>query len=410
MKRAFSEKGESRRRRRREAKVKWSSWSGQNAYRLIVPTSKVGRVIGRAGETVKNICVETRAFVRVFQGAVVQFPDSIVLISGKEEPEKEHSRAMLGTIRVFKRITGISTGEDGDIGSAEARVQLCTAKLLIPSKQVHYLIKRKEHALRSITEESRVVLRISSVGTVMPYYATENEQVIEIEGEAVKVLRALESVLRHLRKFLVDYNDLPLFERMYYKATSEVHSTDSWDDKSYSLRHCALYVTTVGPMSSLPLKKSLMYVDPTIRQPGLRIYDQNRGLGHTASPMDLQMIETMEVPLSYVDKVIGEGGVQIEYIRRSSRAIVNVKMSSCSPDKATIEMKGTFSQIQKAQQLIQEFTGNYRVPPTPINYGRCDKGSNQYSESRSPDTTFHRSPSFSWYLEKNESHRSGGYR
>lgn len=36
---------------------------------------------------------------------------------------------------------------------------------------------------------------------------------MELQGEAVKVLKALEAVVGHLRKFLVDHSVLPLFEK-----------------------------------------------------------------------------------------------------------------------------------------------------------------------------------------------------
>lgn len=47
----------------------------------------------------------------------------------------------------------------------------------------------------------------------MPIYATSDERIVEIQGEALKVLKALEAVIGHLRKFLVDHSVLPLFEK-----------------------------------------------------------------------------------------------------------------------------------------------------------------------------------------------------
>lgn len=47
----------------------------------------------------------------------------------------------------------------------------------------------------------------------LPFYATADERIVEIQGESLKVLKALESVVGHLRKFLVDHSVLPLFEK-----------------------------------------------------------------------------------------------------------------------------------------------------------------------------------------------------
>lgn len=47
----------------------------------------------------------------------------------------------------------------------------------------------------------------------VPFYAASDERIVELQGEASKVLKALEAVIGHLRKFLVDHSVLPLFEK-----------------------------------------------------------------------------------------------------------------------------------------------------------------------------------------------------
>lgn len=46
-----------------------------------------------------------------------------------------------------------------------------------------------------------------------PSYVSSDERIVELQGEALKVLKALEAVVGHLRKFLVDHSVLPLFEK-----------------------------------------------------------------------------------------------------------------------------------------------------------------------------------------------------
>jgi len=46
-----------------------------------------------------------------------------------------------------------------------------------------------------------------------PFYVTDDERIVEIQGETKKVLKALQAVSNHLRKFLVDHSVLPLFEK-----------------------------------------------------------------------------------------------------------------------------------------------------------------------------------------------------
>ncbi|XP_062030062.1 proteasome subunit beta type-6-like, partial [Rosa rugosa] len=54
----------------------------------------------------------------------------------------------------------------------------------------------------------------------------------EAEGETLKVLKALEAVVSHLRKFLVDHSVLPLFEKTYTAPVSQERQPDPWADKS----------------------------------------------------------------------------------------------------------------------------------------------------------------------------------
>lgn len=56
---------------------KWPGWPGHCVFRLIVPVSKVGSIIGRKGELIKKMCEETRARIRVLDGAAAS-PDRIV--------------------------------------------------------------------------------------------------------------------------------------------------------------------------------------------------------------------------------------------------------------------------------------------------------------------------------------------
>ena len=66
-----------------------------------------------------------------------------------------------------------------------------------------------------------------------------------------------------------------------------------------------------------------------------------------------QIAQTMQIPLSYAEDIIGIEGSNIAYIRRTSGAILTVQESMGLPDEITVEIKGTSSQVQLAQQLIQ---------------------------------------------------------
>lgn len=88
----------------------------------------------------------------------------------------------------------------------------------------------------------------------------------------------------------------------------------------------------------------------------------------------MQIVQTMQIPLAYAEDIIGIRGTNIEYIRGSTGAILTVHEST--PEEITVEIKGTSSQVQAAQQLIQvdtfiiSFFGGYLCILCSF-YSRC---------------------------------------
>lgn len=67
----------------------------------------------------------------------------------------------------------------------------------------------------------------------------------------------------------------------------------------------------------------------------------------------MQVTQQMQIPLLYADAVIGTAGASISYIRRASGATVTIQETRGVPGEMTVEISGTASQVQAAQQLIQ---------------------------------------------------------
>ncbi|BAF27244.2 Os10g0564000 [Oryza sativa Japonica Group] len=75
-----------------------------------------------------------------------------------------------------------------------------------------------------------------------------------------------------------------------------------------------------------------------------------------------QITQTMQIPLTYAEDIIGVKGANIAYIRANSGAVVTIQESLGSPDDITVEMKGTSSQVQAAYQLIQVIPWHIYTP------------------------------------------------
>ncbi|KAD3068142.1 hypothetical protein R6Q59_017910 [Mikania micrantha] len=369
---------------------KWPGWPGDCVFRIIVPVLKVGSIIGRKGDIIKKMCEDTKARIRVLD-APVGTPDRIVLISGKEETELPLSPAMDAVIRVFKRINGFPESE----GESLASVPFCSIRLLVPSMQAISLIGKQGSSIKAIQEGTGCSVRVLSGDEVSTVSTNPDERVVDMQGEAIKVLKALEAVVGHLRKFLVDRSVLPLFEKSNNAATTtatQEHQVEtSWADKP-------VMRTTSGPQShlglggngdfSLPMRRETLFAE---REPqreshltshGLSLYGRDPGLTaalspalpRTGGPVVTQIAQTMQIPLVYAEDIIGVGGTNIAYIRRTSGAILTVQESRGLPDEITVEIKGTASQVQTAQQLIQECVNGHKESLLPSSYGKLESG------------------------------------
>ncbi|KAJ6383169.1 hypothetical protein OIU77_031570 [Salix suchowensis] len=378
---------------------KWPGWPGDNVFRLIVPVSKVGSIIGRKGELVKKMCDETRARIRILEGPL-GISDRIVLISGKEEPQTPLSPAMDAVMRVFKRVSGLSPGEgDNTSSAAAAGTAFCSIRLLVASSQAINLIGKQGSIIKSIQEKTGAAVHVMAEDE-LPSYATSDERIVEIHGEAMKVFKALEAVIGQLRKFLVDHSIIPIFEKTYNATISQERPADARPDIAQSSLHSA-YVPTIssGIVSdySLSLKRDpSIYEHETqfehkISQPGLSLYGQDpgivgfrsTGLGRASAPIVTQVTQTMQVPL----------------------AILSIQESRGLPDEITVEIKGTSAQVQVAQQLIQEFISNHKEPASSV-YGKIDSGLSAYSQMAE---TGYPSSSFTSHLGGYGSSSMGGY-
>ncbi|XP_068634408.1 RNA-binding KH domain-containing protein PEPPER-like [Aristolochia californica] len=363
---------------RTTAEKKWPGWPGDSVFRLIVPVLKVGSIIGRKGELIKKMCEETRARIRILEGALGT-ADRVVLISGKEEPDAPISPAMEAVLRVFKRITGLSEGDGEATG-----VGKCSIRLLVASSQAIYLIGKQGSVIKSIQESSGASVRVLPENEV-PFYASPDERIIDIQGDSSKVLKALEAVVGHLRKFLVDHSVLPLFEKTYNATISQDRAVDPWSEKSHT--------TSQGGYSneySLSLKRDSMFLEreAPLENPlphsGLSLYGQDPAISGLRSSglgraIVTQITQTMQIPLSYAEDIIGVGGANIAYIRRTSGAILTVQETIGRGDEITVEIKGTSTQVQTAQQLIQDFIAGHKEPASS-SYSMLDSGMRSYSQ------------------------------
>lgn len=60
---------------------RWPGWPGESVFRMLVPSQKVGSIIGRKGEFIKKMCEEAKARIKILDGppGIVERAVSLVL-------------------------------------------------------------------------------------------------------------------------------------------------------------------------------------------------------------------------------------------------------------------------------------------------------------------------------------------
>ncbi|XVE62795.1 hypothetical protein DITRI_Ditri06bG0148600 [Diplodiscus trichospermus] len=380
---------------------RWPGWPGESVFRMLVPAQKVGSIIGRKGEFIKKIVEETRARIKILDGPPGT-TERAVMVSATDVPDSSLPPAMDGLLRVHKRIVD---GLDGDSSHAPAAVGTkVSTRLLVPASQAGSLIGKQGTTVKSIQESSSCIVRVLGAEN-LPVFALQDDRVVELVGEAAGVHKAVELVASHLRKFLVDRSIVPLFEmhmRMSNHQMEHMPPHQSWGPPQ-GVPPNASVGAGFGPNPQYmppPRKLDNYYppadMPPMDKQPhqGISAYGREAPMGahassnpQTAQSIVTQVTQQMQIPLSYADAVIGTAGANISYIRRASGATVTIQETRGVPGEMTVEISGTASQVQTAQQLIQNFMAEATAPAHAQTGGGADQAYNPYAAHSSVYTS-----------------------
>lgn len=354
----------------KDGEKRWAGWPGENVFRLVVPVQKVGGIIGRKGEFVKKMCEETRSRIKILEG-VPGTAERIVMVSAREDPEVAVSPAMEGLLRVHRRVIegGDPESLDSEIASGGVPV---SSRLLVAATQAGSLIGRQGATIKSIQDSSGATVRVLPAAEELPLCALADDRVVEVQGDPRNVQRAMELVVSHLRKFLVDRSVLPLFElnRADYKFGSpnlnhqqstssqwqQPSNTQQQQPPSYSSNDSSYYGNT--DLSHHSQSQQQSHDLSNQHHHGVSLYGRDPTLGGAIAPplpapIITQVTQHMQIPLSYADAIIGSAGANISYMRRTSGATITIQETRSVPGEMTVEIHGSASQVQTAQQLIQ---------------------------------------------------------
>ncbi|KAJ1419658.1 K-like proteiny domain [Sesbania bispinosa] len=300
--------------------------SEDTVYRYLCPIRKIGSVIGRGGEIVKQLRADTKAKIRIGE-TLPGCDDRVVTIYSSSEEIKDFedsgdliSPAQDALFRVHQRVIaedlrGGGSEDDEDREDEEGGGNQVTAKLLVPSDQIGCVIGKGGQIVQSIRNETGAQIRILK-DERLPPCALSSDELVQISGEAAVVKKALIQIACRL------HDNPSRSQHLLASAVPGVYAGGG---------------SIMGPTAGAPI----VGVAPLVGAYGGYkgdAGDWSRSL--YSAPRDEASMKEFSVrfvcPTANIGAVIGKGGGIINQIRQDSGATIKVDSSATEGDDCLI--------------------------------------------------------------------------
>ncbi|XP_028804562.1 KH domain-containing protein At4g18375 isoform X2 [Neltuma alba] len=321
------------------------SQSEELMVRMLCPSDKIGRVIGKGGGTIKSIRHASGAHIEI-DDSKAKHNDCLIVITATESQSDVKSMAVEAVLMLQEKIN------DEDDATVSIR-------LLVPSKVIGCIIGKGGSIINEIRKRTKADVRISKGDK--PKLADTNDELIEVFGSVDCVRDALIQIVLRLRDDVLRERDTG-------------HNPSVGGEPLYS-GGTGLSVPSVLPsVPSLAATTPLAYDHRGESGSGLGMLSSSNlygygslsmgetGYGSVSSfaskvygglppPLALEML----IPANAVGKVLGKGGTNIANIRKISGAMIEVSDSKSSRGDRIAHISGTPEQKRAAENLIQAF-------------------------------------------------------
>ena len=179
----YSENGGNKRRSHGEDRDQFIIDPEDTVYRYLCPVKKIGSVIGRGGEIVKQLRIDTKSKIRI--GETVPGSDERVITiysasneaNALEESSDYSSPAQQALFKVHHRVVADDLmGEESEVGSHQV-----TARLLVPSDQIGCIIGKGGQIVQNIRTETGALIRILK-DDHLPRCALSSDELVQVSG------------------------------------------------------------------------------------------------------------------------------------------------------------------------------------------------------------------------------------
>ncbi|CAI9111931.1 OLC1v1012280C3 [Oldenlandia corymbosa var. corymbosa] len=310
--------------------------------RILCPSSKIGRVIGKGGSSIKSVRQDTGARVEV-EDAKADRDECIITVFSTESSDDRKSIAVEAVLMLQAKI---NDEEDDSV----------TIRLLVPSKVIGCIIGKSGSIISEIRKRTKAEIRISKGDK--PRYADGNDELVEVVGEASSVRDALISLVLRLRDDVLrdkegGRNNSGVSDSMYSSVPGlsvppVLPNVRSVAPLAYEQRAETGAGVGILPTSSIYGYGPLSMGDSSY---GPLSAFSSKVFGELSQPSRVEIV----VPAHAVVKVMGKGGTNLENIRKISGADVEILESKSSRGDRVALIAGTPEQKRAAENLIQAF-------------------------------------------------------
>lgn len=311
----YDDEGRSKRRNSGEERESFTIGPDDTVYRYLCPGKRIGSIMGKGGEIVKQLRIDTKSKIRI--GETVPGCDERVVTvysSSKETNDLEGKEdcavcpAQDALFKIHDKV--IADDLDAEVDDGEMHV---IVRLLVPSDQIGCIIGKGGQIVQNIRSDSGAQVRIMK-DDHLPACALNSDELVQVSGEPRVVKKALFEIATRL------HDNPSRSQHLLASSASNVYSS-------------------MGP----PAGGHIMGIAPVVGPYGGYKGDSadwSRSF-YSSSRRDSPSKEftiRMLCPTASIGAVIGKGGAIINQIRQDSGAGIKVDSSSTEGDDCIVSI------------------------------------------------------------------------
>eukprot|EP00210_Caulerpa_lentillifera_P008892 g8484.t1 len=329
----------------------------ESQYRLLVSDNKVGCVIGKGGDVIRQIREETKARVIVFN-PTEGCEERIVMCRSMDEAPTLICSAQEALCRC---LYSLIMEEDRNSGGQH------TIQLLVQQDQVGAVLGKRGSIIKEIQMHTGAKLVVQNEG--LPSCANEDDEILEIRGRAQSVMQAIQTCCCLMR---VNMARSQAKEASAAMGATPLHENLNSSHRNVEMLHqMNALVGNVGMVqrTGMPvgygsphmMAHTYLPPPPPPQRGNLVAMNGSTTIQNTNQPQ--QAVMKLGLSSAQAGAVIGTGGQNISQIRQISGARVKLHGKDENGNDRVLEITGSSEQCQAAQNLVQAFLLAGGAPP-----------------------------------------------